>query len=330
MREEIKSVFSKLMTGDIEPVEYFENAIITKSGEERMVAWHNAYLKDGAGNITGTLSSGQDITDRKKMEEELLKIEKLESIGILAGGLAHDFNNLLAAVLGNITLAKMYAEPDEHIVERLKEAEKATLRAKDLTHQLLTFSRGGAPVKKIGSVGGIIKDSCSFTLRGSNVRCECTVPDNLWPAELDEGQMHQAINNLIINADQAMPRGGIISVQCENITLDQGEVPSLQGGDYIKISILDEGIGIPKKYIDKIFDPYFTTKQRGSGLGLATTYSIVKKHEGHISIDSEVGKGSAFDIYLPATRKKLREQKREEEKIFKGSGRLLIMDDEKQ
>ena len=329
VKEKTKSVFAKLMTGDIEPVEYFENAVITKSGEERMIAWHNTYLKDFAGNITGTLSSGQDITDRKKMEEELLKIEKLESIGILAGGLAHDFNNLLAAVLGNITLAKMYAEPDEHVVERLKEAEKATLRAKDLTQQLLTFSRGGAPVKEVASVGSIVKDSCSFTLRGSNVKCECTVPDNLWPVELDEGQIHQAINNLIINADQAMPQGGIIRIQCENITLDQGEVPSLPQGDYVKLSILDEGIGIPKKYIDKIFDPYFTTKQRGSGLGLATTYSIVKKHDGHISIESVVGKGSVFNVYLPATRKRVREQKREDDRIFKGSGRILVMDDEK-
>ncbi|GAI02561.1 unnamed protein product, partial [marine sediment metagenome] len=212
---------------------------------------------------------------------------KLESVGILAGGIAHDFNNFLMAILGNISVAKMYTEPGDKIGERLTEAEKASLRARDLTKQLLIFSYGGAPIKKILSIAEVIKDSALFALRGSNVRCQFSLPADLWPVEIDEGQIGQVINNLVINADQALPEGGIIEVCAENITIDANYGFPVKEGEYIKISIKDQGIGIPEEHLTKIFDPYFTTKQKGSGLGLATTYSIIKNHQGYITLESK-------------------------------------------
>jgi CheY-like chemotaxis protein len=262
------------------------------------------------------------------MEEELLRVEKLESIGILAGGIAHDFNNILTAILANIALAKMHPNAVDQSFERLVKAEKAALRAKDLTQQLLTFSKGGTPIKKTVSIAELIKESTSFALRGSNVRCEFSILDDLWPVEVDEGQMSQVINNLIINADQAMPEGGIIKVSAENMTVGAEEVLPLREGKYVKISIDDQGIGIPEEHLQKIFDPYFTAKQKGSGLGLATTYSIIKRHDGYITVDSKLGVGTTFYIYLPASEKELLTKKDTEEIPLVGKGKILVMDDE--
>jgi len=211
----------------------------------------------------------------------------------------------------------------------LTEAEKASLRARDLTKQLLIFSLGGAPIKKILSIAEVIKDSTLFALRGSKVRCEFSLPADLWPVEVDEGQISQVINNLIINADQAMPEGGIIEVCTENITIDAGYGFPVKEGEYIKISIKDQGVGIPEEYLTKIFDPYFTTKQKGSGLGLSTTYSIIKNHQGYITLESKTREGTTFYIYLPALPKEFLTKKEEEEKIFTGGGKILVVDDEK-
>src|SRR3990170_2245154 len=185
-----------------------------------------------------------DITDRMKMEEELIKAQKLESVGLLAGGIAHDFNNLLMAIMGNIEMAKMYARPGDRVCEKLAEAEKASYRARDLTQQLLTFSQGGAPVKKTASIAELIRDLAHFALHWSAVRCELAVPDDLLPVEMDEGQMSQGINNLIINADQAMPDGGIIGIQCRNLVIGPHDGLPLKEGHYVHISIKDSGIGI--------------------------------------------------------------------------------------
>lgn len=269
-----------------------------------------------------------DISERKQMEAQLQQAQKLEAVGVLAGGIAHDFNNILTAILGNITLAKMYSEPGKKSYERLEDAEKASLRAKDLTQQLLTFARGGSPVKRTARISEVIQDACNFALRGSNVRCEMYIADDLWPVEIDIGQISQVIHNLIINADQAMPDGGIIRVRAENQIVSKTSDTPLQPGRYVTITVQDHGIGIQKEHLSKIFDPYFTTKQMGSGLGLATVYSIIKNHQAHISVESEMGRGTTFCIGLPASRKELASRKDEERKSNAGKGRILVMDDE--
>ncbi len=208
------------------------------------------------------------------------------------------------------------------------EAERASVKAKDLTQQLLTFSKGGAPVKKTTALTGLLRDSASFSLRGSNVRCKLSIPDDLWHVEVDEGQINQVINNLIINADQAMPEGGTIRVMAENITLSDQYVLPLKSGNYIKISIEDQGVGIPKEHLSKIFAPYFSTKNEGSGLGLAISFSIIKNHDGYISVASQLGIGTTFYIYLPASQKEILIIQDDEESPIVGKGRVLIMDDE--
>jgi len=274
------------------------------------------------------IGMGVDITERKKMEQELLKMQKLDSLGILAGGIAHDFNNVLTAILGNISLAKMRTGPDDKISKTLTDAEKGCFRAKELTQQLITFSKGGSPVKRTASLIDLIKDSTTFTLSGSKTKPEFYIPANLWPVEADEGQLSQVINNLVLNADQAMPEGGIIEIRGENIILREKEIPSLKKGSYVKITVKDYGIGIAKGNLQKIFDPYFTTKQKGSGLGLATAYSIIRNHDGYISVESEIGKGTTFSIYLPASEKEAAKKEDVKRDYMTGSGRILIMDDE--
>jgi PAS domain S-box-containing protein len=302
--------------------------LIAKDGTERIIADSGAPIHDREGTI-GVVVVFRDVTERRRMEEELQKMERLESIGVLAGGIAHDFNNILTAILGNISLARMYTDLDR-IFERLAEAERASMQAQSLTQQLLTFSRGGAPIKKTVSIAELLRDSVSFALRGSNARCELSIPDDLWSVEVDEGQISQVISNIVINADHAMPRGGIIKVRAENVTIGAEDAIPLEDGEYVKIYIEDRGIGIPKENLDSIFDPYFTTKQKGSGLGLATSYSIIKNHEGHITVESELGAGTTFHIYLPASPEAVPTEKKEaEEKPIMGEGRILVMDDEK-
>ncbi len=295
---------------------------IYSEGLEEQVSRRTAELKDANQELQS------QIAEKLKIEEELFRARQLESLGILAGGIAHDFNNLLTAIMGNTSLAKMFTKPGEKIYGRLEDVEKASVRARDLTHQLLTFSKGGAPIKKVTSIVDVIRDSSRFALRGSKSRCGITIMDGLWPVEVDEGQISQVISNLAINADQAMPEGGCVDIHAENVTLRQDQVVTLQPGRYIRISIADSGIGIPKDHITQIFTPYFTTKQKGSGLGLATSYSIVNKHSGVISVESEIGKGTIFHIYLPATEKTVLKKEAVTTTALTGSGRILVMDDE--
>lgn len=302
-----------------------DTVLISKNGTERIIADSGAPIRDRASKIIGVVLVFRDITEKRKMEQELLRAQKLESIGILAGGIAHDFNNILTAILGNANLARMYAA-DNKVAEKLAKIEKASLQAKELTQQLLTFSKGGAPVKKITSIRELIKDSARFALRGSNVRCHFHIPEELWPVDIDEGQISQVINNVIMNADQAMPEGGVITVRAENVVVSEDQ--KLPQGRYVTLSITDQGVGIPQKHLHKIFDPYFTTKQKGSGLGLATCYSIIKKHNGHIDVESEVGVGTTFVIYLPASREPFERKEEKPTKMVGGEGRILIMDDE--
>ncbi|HEX9020449.1 MAG TPA: PAS domain S-box protein [Nitrospirota bacterium] len=285
-------------------------------------------LRNTHNEIIAMLAVTRNVTERKKLEEELIRAQKLDSVGLLAGGIAHDFNNLLTAILGNISLAKNYLHNEDKAFIRLGEAESASLRAKDLTRQLLTFSRGGAPVKTTVSLGTIIREAAGFALRGADVRCRLVIPEGLWPVEADEGQMSQVINNMIINADQSMPEGGCVDIECKNVAVREEDALPLRSGDYVKISIQDHGIGIAPEHLSKIFDPYFTTKQKGSGFGLAITYSIIKRHEGFIAVESQLGRGTSFYIYLPASRSGAPLRRTRSELHRPGSGRILIMDDE--
>ncbi|GBD96477.1 MAG TPA: response regulator [Nitrospirae bacterium] len=306
-----------------------------KHAEEELVK-HRNHLEELVKERTTRLSETnkqlqQEMFRRKKMEEDLIRVSKLESIGLLAGGIAHDFNNLLTIILGNVGLymKMMSLKPEEKGYEKLMKVRKAVNRAKGLTRQLLTFSRGGLPITRTVSVKELIKESVEFALTGSNVKCSYLTADDLLPADVDEMQINQVINNLIINAVYAMPGGGTIEVKTENIIVTQENYLPLTNGKYIRISIKDHGRGIEKEHFSKIFDPYFTTKEGGSGLGLATTYSIINKHKGHITVESEPGKGTAFYIYLPASEGNVEAGGKPEGVAFAGRGKVLVMDDEK-
>lgn len=246
------------------------------------------------------ISITRDITERKEREKELLKIEKLESLGILAGGIAHDFNNILTGIMGNISLAKVFLDTTHSSFKPLTEAEKASSRAGELAHQLLTFARGGEPIKKVVSPKHIVQEALSFTLHGSNIKAIVDIPDAIHAMEADEGQLSQVFHNLIINASQAMPGGGTITVTAQNEMLADNNPLSLQPGPYIRLTFADQGCGIPADDLQRVFDPYFTTKSTGNGLGLSSAHSIISRHDGHIGVSSAVGKGTIFTIHLPS------------------------------
>ncbi len=273
---------------------------------------------------------GHDITERRKFEAEYLKSTKLESLGILAGGIAHDFNNILTIILGNISLARACVQSGDEIYSRLEQVETAVFEAISLTQQLLTFAKGGQPVKKPISIRQLILDTTAFALSGSKVRCQYNIAKDLWPVEVDEGQIKQVINNLVINALQAMPEGGTVWIEAENIRILRSinRLPVVQKGEYVRITVRDQGVGIPRNVLPKIFDPYFTTKKDGNGLGLATAYSIIRKHNGHLTVESREGKGTNFYIYLTRSLEQVTCDQRESEPLLKGKGRILIVDDE--
>jgi PAS domain S-box-containing protein len=303
-------------------------ALIKRDGTELIIADSAAPIRDRGSRIVGVVLVFRDITAQYRIEAELQKMAKLESLGLLAGGLAHDFNNLLTAIMGNISFVKMHIEPGTKDFERLAAAESATDRATDLTRQLLTFAKGGAPIKKATAIADIVMESVGFALSGSNVGCEYSVPEGLWAADVDKGQMAQVFNNLAINALHAMPDGGTIKISFENVCLPENSFLNLKKGDYVKIIFKDQGSGISEEHIARIFDPYFTTKKQGSGLGLATAFSILKRHDGYITVESEVAAGTSFYIYLPATVVKSLVSEKDEYIHSRGSGKVLVMDDE--
>jgi PAS domain S-box-containing protein len=443
-RDCLKAKFADMLAGRIEPWENMENPVLPKRGEERLIAWHNTVLKDDSGAIIAVLSSGEDITERKRaeesfqslvssapmgiyivqdgkfamvspgfevitgyhaqeligqhclnpvspefrafvreqallrlkgevlspyeyqfitkngetgwvmekviptqykgkqavmgyfmdissrieMEEQFLRAQKMEAVGTLAGGIAHDFNNILTAILGNIGLAALDDKIGPRGKDRLAQAEAACLRAEALSRQLLTFAKGGAPVKKLFSVPELLTETTVFACVGSPVKCETTFPENLWWMEADPGQIGQVFQNLTINAIQAMPTGGTIKVWAENLTLETESGLPLSAGKYIKISVRDQGIGISAEHLPRIFDPYFTTKHKGSGLGLASAYAIVNKHNGHIAVESKPGVGTTFHIYLPAVEQQATPQPKRDRELLVGTGKILVMDDE--
>ena len=271
----------------------------------------------------------RDITFEKQAEEEAIKTQKLESIGLLAGGIAHDFNNILSGILGNAQLARMIYEKKKSIEKYLTGIEEATQSAAMLTQQLLTFSKGGEPVKKLIDLKEILEEAVPFALRGSNVKSVFFIENELWAVNADRGQINQVINNLTINADHAMPGGGRLRIEARNVRIgEEITIAGLKPGNYIEIRFTDQGIGISEENLGRIFDPYFTTKQKGSGLGLASSYSIIDKHNGLITVQSVLGEGTTFTIYLPAQEGSLHSKKLKSEKIKAGSGSILVMDDE--
>lgn len=251
--------------------------------------------------IIGRFWSFRDITERKEHEKERQKIEKLESLGVLAGGIAHDFNNVLTGIMGNISLAQMFLDGSHKSSKPLTEAERATVRATELAHQLLTFARGGEPVKKLISLRHLVDETVSLVLLGSNVKGVVDIPESIHAIEADEGQISQVFHNIIINATHAMPAGGTVTITAHNRILEDSNTESLAAGSYLSITITDQGCGIPEEFLAKIFDPYFTTKSAGNGLGLASANSIISRHNGHIGVSSVLGKGTTFTIHLPAT-----------------------------
>jgi len=304
--------------------------LVTRDGRERNIADSGAPIRDWQSRIVGVVLIFRDVTNELRMEEELLKVRKLESVGVLAGGIAHDFNNILVAILGNLDLAKEMIGSDNKAYSLLSDAKSASLRATSLTQQLLTFSKGGEPVRKIGPLDQLIINSVNFVLSGSSIRCKYEIPKDLWLVEMDQGQINQVMENLAINARQAMPEGGRLTICCDNISdITSDSHLNLPEGDYVKIKVSDNGIGIPENIIDNIFDPYFSTKQTGSGLGLAVTHSIISKHDGCLLVRSVTGEGTEFTIYLPAQRQtKSIVVKEPDRQPIAGKGRVMIMDDE--
>ncbi len=316
-------------------VEHFYHVILmTRSGLEKRVAFSGSPIRDEKNRAIGTVLVFRDITEQIRTEQELIKVKKLESIGVLAGGIAHDFNNILSVILGNIDFALSLS--DSHMSneskELLDEALKASRRAQGLTQQLLTFAKGGEPVKETACLADVITESANFILHGDKVACRYNFPNDLWLVDIDKGQISQVIQNIILNASQAMPGGGMIDVSCENVmAADIRDFDAPEHSRYIKVTIMDRGIGIPGNILERIFDPYFSTKQKGSGLGLAITHSIITKHRGNIFVNSTPGTGTTFTLYLPVSGNGSVTSKKEENTDDSGrKARIMVMDDEEQ
>ena len=267
---------------------------------QRIVAEASATLRDPNGVAAGSVLVIRDVTDQRKLEEEILRGQKLDSLGVLAGGIAHDFNNILAGVFGHLSIARAHLDDEQALTDRLGRAEAACARARDLTQRLLTFSRGGTPIRKTASLGELITESVDFALRGSNVASDVQISEDLVTAPIDRGQISQVLHNLVINADQAMPDGGGLTILAQNATITEESSLPLTPGSYVHISVSDTGVGIEPDILARIFDPYFTTKEKGTGLGLASSFSIVRGHEGALTVESTLGQGATFHIYLPS------------------------------
>lgn len=310
-----------------------DSELVSRGGDHRQIMCRAAPVLASEGVSSGVVFVFDDCSERMRIESELQKASRLESIGLLAGGIAHDFNNILTVISGSLSLVRLgLSEGSGRECEQiLKEAEKAAIDAGALTNQLLTFARGGAPVKKPMRLGTLVRDAASFALRGSTVKSEVAVDEELWPVEADAGQMRQVVQNVVLNGQESMPQGGLINITVSNVHLGPGEVAQpvpLGDGRYVRIRVEDHGCGISPEHIERVFDPYFTTKRKGSGLGLATSYAIVRNHGGHISASSEIDKGTVFDILVPATEETVSDSEEGGGGFAPGSGRILLMDDE--
>jgi two-component system, cell cycle sensor histidine kinase and response regulator CckA len=305
--------------------------LLSRDGAERLVADSGAPVRSSDGEIVGAVIVFRDVTEKRRLEEEILKSQKLESLGVLAGGIAHDFNNILTVIIGNASLAQLSLSERDASYAVLGDIEKAAMRARSLTQQLLTFSKGGAPIRKLTPLNDIIRDTVQFALSGSNISSRFEPAAGLWQVDADAAQISHAVNNIVINAREAMPQGGTITIRTENADIPGDTALPLAPGTYVKISIEDQGVGISREDLSKVFDPYFTTKaEQHHGLGLAVAYFVVRKHDGHILVDSEPDVSTVFSIYLPAA---AGEEAPVREPAAKaparaGGGKILVMDDE--
>ena len=303
--------------------------LAARDRSERPIEEIAAPLQDASGRTIGMVLAFRDISDALRMQAERARADKLASLGLLAGGIAHDFNNILMAVMGNVSMARATLPTTGQAVTALAQAEQACVRARHLTWNLLTFSKGGAPDKKTITLPRVLEETARLALCGSSVPYTLRVDPGLWPVHVDDRQLVQVLNNVLINAQQAMPRGGTIEIVAENVVEHEHRSEyALQGepGPYVRISISDKGMGIPPENLGSIFDPYFTTKQTGSGLGLAISHSIIKNHGGFFLVDSTLGRGTTVRVHLPASLdRELADSARAIDR-GSGSGRILVMD----
>jgi len=325
-REILKArIMNDIASGDPDRMIWEDLEITTSKGDKRIVTAFNIPIFDQ--NLM--ISTVQDVTEKRKLEAHVQQTQRMEAIGTLAGGIAHDFNNMLSIIIGNISYVISICNKNSEFEDVLLEALGGAKRAQDLTQQLLTFAKGGEPIKKIHDVNKLVEEAAGFVTHGSKSKCVFKISKAQLMSEVDAGQINQVMSNLIINSDQAMPDGGIINLHTDIVRIEPGNSFEIAAGEYIKITIEDQGIGIEKRHIPKIFEPYFTTKQEGSGLGLATVYSIIKRHHGHITAYSEIGKGTVFHIYLPSSSKSSVESESNLALRHKGHGKILVLDDER-
>ncbi len=325
-KPQVNPILKALQTGKFDESTN-HTILIAKDGTERIILESGSPIKDRNSRTIGMVMVFRDITEKRKIEESVQNAQKLESLGVLAGGIAHDFNNILGGIFGCIELAQL-KNKDVTIAGYFESALTSIERARSLTQQLLTFSRGGTPVMKSGSLSPSIRDAVQFALSGSNVSSELDIPEGLPDCFFDKNQIEQVIDNLVINAQESMPMGGVVYVTAESVNFKSGEHVILGSGDYVKISVKDKGTGIPKEMIQFIFDPFFSTKAKGHGLGLATCYSIINRHGGAIDVESIQGEGSTFHVFLPVSTEPENTDAEQSVISHKGNGMILVMDDE--
>jgi len=306
-----------------------QNVLVARDGTRRLIDESVAPIPGGGRGSAGAILVFRDVTEKVRKEEEIVKWQKLESLGSLAGGIAHEFNNVLTAILGNVSLAKQTLAPGGKAHGRLAAAEEACAHASGLTAKLLTFSKGGNPVRELIRPERVVRDSARTAINGSKARCEFGFAGDLWTARADAGQIGQAVSNLVNNAVQAMPEGGRIRIRGSNVTVGPGEITYVKPGPYVKIEVIDSGVGIPRENLKRIFNPYFTTRADGGGLGLTTSYHILKSHGGNLFVDSEPGAGTTATLFLPASMERLPDgAEAEKDTLPDGKRKVLVMDDE--
>jgi PAS domain S-box-containing protein len=306
-----------------------ESLLIRSDGQERIVAENGAPIRDREGRTLGVVLAFRDVTDQRKVEDQLANSQKLEALGILAGGIAHDFNNLLTGVFGYVDMARRRLPEGTIETQIMIKALSLIERTRGLTGQLLTFSRGGEPVIAPLALGSQLQRNVEFALSGSNIVCEPNIAEDLWVCMGDRRQIDQVVDNLLLNARQAMPEGGVVTINARNAVVTEKDNLPLEPGEYVQVTVRDTGLGIPKEIRSRIFEPFFTTKPEGTGLGLATSYSIVHKHGGHIAVSSEKGEGATFSVYLPAGHDPARRIFSSNPPAVSRQCRILLMDDEK-
>ena len=318
-----------LLAGELHSMSAQRGVLDHPSGDPVPVSCTISRLEDREGNSQGLVMVIQDISEKQQLESEMLRAQKLESLGVLAGGLAHDFNNFLMSIMLNVSTAGLFSRDNPKVLELLGDAEESIKRAKGITQQLMAFTRGGEPTKAKMRIGPLITEAVKFCVRGTTVQAHFEIAADLRPAAIDAGQINQVINNLVINAVQSMPEGGPITVVATNITVTAKEpVGQLPAGEDLEISVTDRGQGIPTEHLQRIFDPYFTTRERGTGLGLFSVLNIIDKHGGWINVDSTVDVGTTFKFYLPALEHGDTQIDSGKSEVITGSGKILVMDDD--